>query len=89
MPVPKRKRSKTRRDKRFANKGIKIKSFASCSNCQEPLVPHIACKNCGYYKGVKVMRTKKDRGVLRIEERQAKEARKKQTEVATQTESPE
>lgn len=80
MPVPKRKRSKTRRDKRFANKGIKVKSFSGCSNCQEPIIPHVACKNCGYYKGAKVMRTKEDRGAVRAEERQAKEVRQKQAE---------
>lgn len=61
MPVPKRKRSRARRDKRFANKGIKVKEVTSCNNCNEPLIPHAACKGCGYYKGVKVVRTKADR----------------------------
>lgn len=61
MPVPKRKRSRARRDKRFANKGVKVKVFASCKQCQEPLCPHQACKNCGHYKGVKVARTKSER----------------------------
>lgn len=89
MPVPKRKRSRARRDKRFANKGLKVKSFSGCSNCDEPLLSHIACKNCGYYKGAKVMRTKEDRGTVRTEERQAKEARQKQAEVAKETESSE
>ena len=76
MPVPKRKRSRPRRDKRFANKGIKVKAITVCNNCQDPLVPHIVCRNCGFYKGIKVMATKMDRAVKRAEIRQVKEAAK-------------
>ena len=61
MPVPKRKTSKARRDKRHANKGLKIKAVASCQTCQSPVAPHQVCYECGYYKGVKVIRTKLDR----------------------------
>ena len=67
MPVPKRKRSRARRDKRFANKGIQETAVAHCAQCQAPLVPHQACKSCGFYKGAKVMSTKADRGLKRIE----------------------
>ncbi len=76
MPVPKRKRSRMRRDKRFANKGIKVKAFTYCQNqaCKEPLMPHVTCKKCGHYKGSKVMTTKQDR----IEKRG--QSRKKQAE---------
>jgi len=76
MPVPKRKRSRSRRDKRFANKGIKVKAITICNNCQDPLIPHSACKNCGFYKGIKVMMTKMDRTVKRTEIRKTKEAAK-------------
>jgi len=77
MPVPKRKRSRPRRDKRFANKGIKIKSFTECKNCKAPLACHTACSNCGFYKGRKIMAaTKADRAVKRGEERQARAKRK-------------
>ena len=65
MPVPKRKRSRARRDKRFANKGVKVKVFAKCSNCSEVLCPHQACKNCGHYKGKQVVATKAERLVKR------------------------
>lgn len=68
MPVPKRKRSRARRDKRFANKGVKVKVFSSCSNCQEVLCPHQACKNCGHYKGKKVLAATK---AERLEKRTA------------------
>jgi large subunit ribosomal protein L32 len=74
MPVPKRKRSKARRDKRFANKGIKPKAISGCLTCQSPIVPHTVCKECGYYKGNKILRTKTDRLYERGQVRQAKEA---------------
>lgn len=76
MPVPKRKRSRARRDSRFANKGIKVKSITGCLNCKAPLAPHQACKECGFYKGVKFLRTKDDRLVDRTHVRQAKMAHK-------------
>lgn len=74
MPVPKRKRSRARRDSRFANKGMKVKAFASCKNCTAPLAPHKACAECGFYKGTKVMTTKNDRMLKRGEARKVKEA---------------
>jgi large subunit ribosomal protein L32 len=75
MPVPKRKRSKARRDKRFANKGMNVASITQCLNCKSPLNTHNACKECGFYKGVKVMTTKADRIVARAGKRQAKQAK--------------
>ena len=76
MPVPKRKRSRARRDKRFANKGIKPKSLTECANCKEPLATHAACRGCGHYKGKKVLSTKADREVKRAVTRTAQQARK-------------
>lgn len=72
MPVPKRKRSRARRDSRFANKGVKVKAITECSNCKAPLAPHKACGNCGFYKGEKIMKTKIDRAIKRGQERQSK-----------------
>ena len=78
MPVPKRKRSRARRDKRFANKGLAVKAIAACANCQVALVPHQACASCGHYKGVKVLTTKMDRALKRGKAKQAKAGRIKQ-----------
>lgn len=80
MPVPKRKSSKCRIRSRAANKGIDPKSFSACSNCQEPIVSHQVCKSCGFYKGAKVMVTKLDRKVKRVQ------ARKKTSSQAESTE---
>jgi len=67
MPVPKRKTSKSRRDKRSAGKFIRPKAFNMCSQCAEPITPHTVCASCGYYKGKKIMRTKLDRAIERGE----------------------
>lgn len=74
MPVPKRKRSRARRDSRFANKFIKVKAIATCSNCNEATSAHQVCASCGYYKGRKIMATKKDRVTKRKEVHAARQA---------------
>ena len=71
MPVPKRKRSRARRDSRFANKGIKPKTLSECKNCKAAQLPHQICKQCGHYKGVKVLVTKAERSLKRNEVKQA------------------
>lgn len=80
MPVPKRKRSRARRDKRFANKGVKESAIVLCQQCQHPLIPHQACSDCGFYKGVKVMKTKADRGLKRKKQQKEKKAPEQETE---------
>ena len=87
MPVPKRKRSRARRDSRFANKGIQVKAFTICANCQEPLMTHAACMNCGHYKGVKVMTTKLDRAVKRGQTREMRAARQKTAQQEQKTDA--
>lgn len=57
MAVPKRKVSKARRDKRrSAVWKLDAPALCKCSNCGEPTSPHKVCKNCGYYKGVEVIK---------------------------------
>ncbi|MCF7900520.1 50S ribosomal protein L32 [Candidatus Babeliales bacterium] len=73
MPVPKRKRSRARRDKRFANKGIKARGFNTCSSCEATVSSHQICQNCGCYKGRKVMVTKTERAVKRGAAQEAKQ----------------
>jgi len=73
MPVPKRKRSRARRDKRFANKAMKIQAITACANCQAALATHTACKQCGFYKGVKIMTGTVERQAKRSQAKKAKE----------------
>ncbi len=74
MPTPKRKLSRSRRDMRSANKGIKPKAVAACQTCQAPIATHKVCSECGYYKGVKILRTKQDRRFLRAKTQEAVQA---------------
>lgn len=49
MAHPKRKHSKTRRDKRRTHWKLKAPSVIGCSNCGQPKLPHKVCPNCGFY----------------------------------------
>lgn len=89
MPVPKRKTSKSRRDMRSSCKFAVAKSVASCQTCQTPVLPHQVCYECGYYKGVKVVRTKTDRMHDRGQARREMEARKQGKAVEAQAEQGE
>ncbi|MFC1894626.1 50S ribosomal protein L32 [Candidatus Dependentiae bacterium] len=87
MPVPKSKVSKARRDKRSSTKFIRPATLAVCQTCQASILPHQVCRECGHYKGTKVIRTKADRMYQRTQSRQTKESTdgavsKKQSETA-------
>jgi large subunit ribosomal protein L32 len=49
MPNPKRKMSKSRRDKRRTHYKATAPTLTACSNCGEIKLSHRACPNCGYY----------------------------------------
>lgn len=52
MAVPKRKVSKTRRDKRRSSVWkLSAPTLVKCPQCNEYKRPHVVCKNCGYYAG--------------------------------------
>jgi large subunit ribosomal protein L32 len=51
MAVPKRKTSKSRRDKRRAQHGIESPRVNVCPECGQPKRPHRVCPNCKTYKG--------------------------------------
>ncbi|MCJ7812388.1 50S ribosomal protein L32 [bacterium] len=51
MPLPKRKISRSRRDKRRTHKKLVALDITECSNCHQPKVSHEVCPNCGYYRG--------------------------------------
>ncbi len=55
MPNPKRKMSKTRRDKRRTHYKASASTLGKCSNCNELKLAHHACPSCGYYDGKSVL----------------------------------
>ncbi len=60
MAVPKRRISKTRRDKRRTHDNAPAVTVSVCPQCKKPVVPHRACMSCGYYKGSKVLTTREE-----------------------------
>jgi large subunit ribosomal protein L32 len=51
MAVPKRKTSKSRRDKRRAQHGVAEPKLAVCPTCGSPTQPHRMCRSCKTYRG--------------------------------------
>ncbi|WP_026487222.1 50S ribosomal protein L32 [Caldanaerobius polysaccharolyticus] len=53
--VPKRRISKSRRDKRRTHYKLEAPKFVECPHCHELMIPHRVCKSCGYYDGRSVI----------------------------------
>jgi large subunit ribosomal protein L32 len=49
MAVPKKKVSKSRRDKRRAHDALTAAAHVECANCGENTRPHHICPSCGHY----------------------------------------
>ena len=55
MPVPKRKTSQSKRDKRRSHHALGAPSVVECPECGEPKLRHRACPHCGLYRGRRVI----------------------------------
>ncbi|RJP74922.1 MAG: 50S ribosomal protein L32 [Candidatus Zixiibacteriota bacterium] len=55
MPVPKRRQSTTRRDKRRTHFKLVAATVMACPSCGEAKQPHRVCPNCGFYRKRKVI----------------------------------
>ena len=56
MPVPKRKRSRSRRDDRRAHRKYPPKlNIRACPQCGEPMQMHQVCRACGFFRGKEVI----------------------------------
>ncbi|MGD2268941.1 MAG: 50S ribosomal protein L32 [Desulfobacterales bacterium] len=60
MAVPKRKKSKSRRDKRRTHQKVVAPNLSTCPQCGEATLPHHACPSCGTYKGRAVVETEEE-----------------------------
>ena len=60
MPNPKRRHSKSRRNKRRAHDFLVARSTSECTNCHEVKMPHRACPHCGHYAGREVMEVREE-----------------------------
>ena len=61
MANPKRKISKSRRDKRRSHMALRSPAVTLCPECMEPKLPHRLCMNCGYYKQQMVIEIKEEK----------------------------
>jgi large subunit ribosomal protein L32 len=59
-PLPKRKHSKGRRDRRRSQDALTAAILVQCSNCGEMRLSHTVCPNCGYYQGREVITIEKE-----------------------------
>jgi large subunit ribosomal protein L32 len=59
MPNPVKRHSKTRRNRRRAHDFLAAPQATLCPQCNEPKLPHRACRNCGTYKGREVISMEK------------------------------
>jgi large subunit ribosomal protein L32 len=55
MAVPKKRHTKSRRNKRRGNIFLKKPTLISCPKCGKDSLPHTLCLNCGFYKGREVI----------------------------------
>ncbi|MBU4128527.1 phosphate acyltransferase PlsX, partial [bacterium] len=66
LQLPKRRHSKSRRDKRRANWKLKTVNLSRCPQCGVPKLPHRVCLGCGYYEGREIIppKKKKDSSIM-------------------------
>jgi len=60
VAVPKRKISRTNRDKRRTHDRIKIVNIVECPRCHSKKLAHHVCQACGYYKNTEIISQEKD-----------------------------
>ncbi|MBU6281828.1 50S ribosomal protein L32 [bacterium] len=60
MPVPKRRTSVSKKNKRRSHHALSAPAQISCPQCGEPRLRHRACASCGTYRGRKVAEARGD-----------------------------
>ncbi len=60
MAVPKRRQSKSRRDKRRSTKKIGSVNYSVCPQCKSVKLPHRICGECGYYGEKQILKSDTD-----------------------------
>jgi large subunit ribosomal protein L32 len=51
MAVPKRRTSRSKQGHRRSHHAVKAVQVQYCRECNEPVLPHRVCPNCGYFQG--------------------------------------
>jgi len=58
-PLPKRKTSSGRRDRRRSHDALSAYNSVTCPNCGQVKLAHRVCPNCGQYQGREVISVEK------------------------------
>jgi len=58
LAVPKKKTTKSKRDKRRTHDKLKVLSIVECPQCHSKKIAHRVCPNCGYYDNREVIKEK-------------------------------
>jgi large subunit ribosomal protein L32 len=58
MAVPKRRTSRSKQGHRRSHHHAKPPQVQFCPQCNEPVLPHRVCTNCGHYQGREVIEMK-------------------------------
>ncbi|MCX7994684.1 MAG: 50S ribosomal protein L32 [candidate division WOR-3 bacterium] len=61
MPVPKRRHSHSRKNKRRSQFKMEPIQYTECPKCHSPRLPHRVCPVCGTYKGTLVFAPKEEK----------------------------
>ena len=59
-PLPKRKVSKSRRNRRRAHHALTLNHLVECERCGEYRISHRVCPKCGAYDGELIVEVKSD-----------------------------
>lgn len=55
MALPGHRHTKSKKGRRRSHLALKKRSFFVCSNCQQSVLGHRVCQNCGFYKGRQII----------------------------------
>jgi len=58
MGLPGHRRTSSHKRRRASHFALKAASLTVCSHCKKTILPHTACKHCGYYRGRQVVKIK-------------------------------
>jgi len=56
MALQSQKRTKSSKKRRASHFALSKINLGKCSHCHQPVKPHHACANCGYYQGREVVK---------------------------------
>ncbi|VAV84357.1 LSU ribosomal protein L32p [hydrothermal vent metagenome] len=60
MAHPKKRQSKSRRNKRRSHDALSAPATSTCPQCSEVKRPHNVCMKCGTYKGREIIKETED-----------------------------